>query len=186
MDPDSEIVILDALHTLQGSRNSPVELEAIEDCVSELTARFNCLEWIFEAPQAVASVQRLQSRLPHATITARYPTVDTQAKLFGTLYTLFSQRRLSLFPHERLRKEALSLVIKTVGGRLKVVDSGAIHQDHVIALGGAAEIVSQTNEFFCFIVDEPGMSREEAAWHSKPRSYFRVRSTYADGTVEST
>ena len=187
-DPDSEVVVLDALRTLQGNKSMPVELEAIEDTVAELTERFNCLEWIFEAPQAVASVQRLQSRLGYATITARYPTVDTQARLFGTLYTLFSNRRLSLFPHERLRKEALSLVIKTVGGRLKVVDSGSVHQDHVIALGGAAEMVAGPEPFLGMILDDDEHTTIGGAgvpYMGSARSFFRVRSTYADGSTST-
>lgn len=137
---DGERVVLDTLTTLQGSRNEPVELEVLEQVVAGLTDRFGVREWLFEAPQAVASVQRLQKRLS-ANVEARYPTADTQARLFGTLYQLFANRRLVLFPHEQLRKEALSLVIRTVGGRLKVVESSAVHQDHVVALGGAADLL---------------------------------------------
>lgn len=102
-------------------------------------------EWIFEAPQAVASTQRLDRLLPGCRVSARYPTVETQAQLFGNLYRLFADRRLVLFPHDRLRKETLNLVTKTAGGRLKVIGSNAIHQDHVIALGGAAEMVARPN-----------------------------------------
>jgi hypothetical protein len=134
-------VVLDSLHTLQGSRAEPVELEAVEDLVADLTERFKVRHWVFEAPQAVASVQRLQQRLTgQAEVQARYPTADSQAQLFGTLYQLLSSRRLILFAHEQLRKEALSLVTRVQGGRLKVVDSGSVHQDHVVALGGAAQL----------------------------------------------
>lgn len=138
---DDRRVVLDSLATLQGTRNEPVELAAVEDLVAALTERFGVQSWTFESPQAVASVQRLQERLPQAKVTARYPTVETQARLWGTLYRLFATRRLVLYPHEQLRREALSLVIKTSGGRMRVVDSSAVHQDHVIALGGAAEIL---------------------------------------------
>lgn len=137
---EEDRVVLDTMATLQGTRDAPVELEVLEDLVLDLTARFHVAKWVFEAPQAVASVQRLQRRLGSTSVTARYPTAETQAKLFGTLYMLFANGRLVLFPHEQLRKEALSLVTKTVGGRLKVVESSAVHQDHVIALGGAAEL----------------------------------------------
>jgi hypothetical protein len=138
---DDQRVVLDALHTLQGTRHEPVELAVVEDLVADLTERFKVRSWIFEAPQAVASVQRLQARLVHAKVAARYPTAETQAKLWGSLYQLFATRRLVLYPHEQLRREALSLVTRTAGGRLKVVDSSSIHQDHVIALGGAAEML---------------------------------------------
>jgi len=135
-----DTVVLDTLLTLQGTRNEPVELEVLEEVVVDLTERFRVREWRFEAPQAVASTQRLQ-KLLSATVEARYPTAHTQAQLFGTLYQLFANHRLVLFPHEQLRKEALSLATRTVGGRLKVVDSAAVHQDHVVALGGAADLV---------------------------------------------
>lgn len=138
---EGDLVVLDALRTMQGSKTAPVELEALEDLVEQLTERFKVRSWTFEAPQAVASVQRLQKRIPHARVEARYPTAETQARLFGGLYQLLSNRRLALFPHEQLRREALNLVTKTVAGRLKVVDSSAIHQDHVIALGGAADML---------------------------------------------
>jgi hypothetical protein len=119
-----------------------VELGAVEELVLELSQRFYVSRWIFEAPQAVGSVQRLQQRLGVHRVVSRYPTVDTQAKLFGGLYQLFANRRLVLFPHEQLRREALNLATRVVGGRMKVVDSSAIHQDHVIALGIAAELAT--------------------------------------------
>lgn len=138
---DGDVIVLDALETFQGSRESNVELEAVEDAVVALAARLGCRRWVFEAPQAVASVQRLKRRMAGASVEARYPTADSMANLFGTLYRLFSNRQLVVFAHERLRKECLSLVTKTVGGRLKVVESSGVHQDHVVALGGAADML---------------------------------------------
>src|SRR4029077_511939 len=110
---------------------------------------FGVREWTFESPQAAASVQRLEKSLP-VPVTIRYPTVDTQARLFGNLYHLISAHRLRLFPHEELRREALNLVTRVISGRIKVVDSSQIHQDHVIALGGAADMLVSaiTAEFF--------------------------------------
>ncbi len=140
---EGERVILDTLRTLQGSRNEPVQLEAVEDLVTELTRRYGVKQWVFESPQAVASVQRLQARLRGTEIEARYPTGDSMAQLFGGLYQLFANRRIVVYQHEQLRKEALSLVTKTVGGRLKVVESSSVHQDHVVALGGAATLLDE-------------------------------------------
>lgn len=138
---EGDRVVLDTLRTLHGSRSANVELEVVEDLVGELSEQFGVRRWIFEAPQAVASVQRLQRMLRGATVEARYPTSETQAQLFGTLYRLFANHQLVLFPHEQLRKETLNLVTKTVGGRLKVLQQGSVHQDHVIALGGAADML---------------------------------------------
>jgi len=136
---EGDRVVLDTLRTLQGTKAMPVELEAVEEAVLELAGRFACRRWTFESPQAVASVQRLRRRLP--SVEARYPTSESMARLFGTLYRLFANGQLVVFPHEQLRKEALSLVTKTVAGRLKVVESSSVHQDHVVALGGAADML---------------------------------------------
>jgi hypothetical protein len=138
---DGERIIVDTLRTLQGSRSEPVELEVLEDLVVDLTAAYHVRAWTFEAPQAVASVQRLQNRLSGASVVARYPTVETQARLFGQLYELFANHKLVLFPHEQLKREAMNLVTRVTGGRIKVVDSSSIHQDHVIAVGGAADML---------------------------------------------
>ena len=143
---EGERVVLDTMRTLQGSRNEPVQLEAVEELVTDLTRRFNVRRWVFESPQAVASVQRLQAKLRGTEVEARYPTVETQARLFGGLYQLFANHRIVLYKHDQLRKEALSLVTKTVGGRLKVVESSSVHQDHVVALGGAADLLSSPVE----------------------------------------
>jgi hypothetical protein len=137
---DGERVVLDTLRTFQGSKGNPVDIEAVEEETVRLTSAFNVKHWRWESPQAVSSVQRLQNRLP-VTVEARYPTANTQAELWGNLYRLFSNGQLTIYGHEQMRKEALSLHVRTVGGRMKVVESSSIHQDHVLALGGAAEML---------------------------------------------
>jgi hypothetical protein len=138
---EGDHIVCLTLRTLRGTKTEPVQLETVEDLVAELTTSYKVRHWIFEAPQAVASVQRLQSRLPMANVEARYPTSLTQADLFGGLYRLFAEHKLVLYPHPQLRREVLNLVTKVVGGRMKVVDSSTIHQDHVIALGGCATML---------------------------------------------
>jgi hypothetical protein len=136
-----ERVILDTLVTLQGNRNESVQLEAVEAEVIALTSRFGVKSWVFESWQGVGSVQRLQSRLRGTTVEARHATADTQNTLWSNLYYLFQNDLITVYPHERLRKEALSLVTKKVGGRIKPVDSSSVHQDHILAVGGAATLL---------------------------------------------
>jgi len=160
---EGDVVVVDTLRTLRGTKIEPVDLELVEQIVTELTRSFGVREWIFEAPQAAASVQRLEKTLP-VPVTIRYPTVDTQARLFGNLYQLFSTRRLRLFPHEELRREALNLVTRVQSGRIKVVDSSQIHQDHVIALGGCADmLISEVTPEFFFPAITVNDSGEEGA-----------------------
>jgi hypothetical protein len=172
---EDDRVVLDALHTLQGSRTDPVELAAVEGLVIELSERFHVSRWIFEAPQAVGSVQRLQQHLGSHRVTSRYPTVETQAKLFGNLYQLFTNHRLIVFPHEQLRREALNLVTRVVGGRLKVVDSSAIHQDHVIALGIAAGQAMSTNRSSLTLA--PVGTTRESPWLGSGGGQFSLMGT---------
>jgi hypothetical protein len=138
---EGDKIVMLTMRTLRGTKTEPVQLEVVENLVADLTQAYKVRHWIFEAPQAVASVQRLQSRLPMAKVDARYPTSVTQADLFGTLYRLFAERKLILFPHAQLRRETLNLVTKVAGGRMKIVDSATIHNDHVIALGGACTML---------------------------------------------
>lgn len=138
---DDGTVILSSLHTMKGTRAEPVNLEAVENLVADLVERFNVRAVTFEAWQAVGSVQRLQKRLPGVKVDALSPTQGTQATLFQTLLTLFATNQLVLFPHEQLRKEALGLLVKLSGGQAKVVGTNAVHQDHVVAVGGAANLL---------------------------------------------
>ncbi len=141
-DAGRVLIVLDTLKTLRGTRSAPVELEAVEDLVAELTERLGVVRWTFETWQGAGSVQRLRRRLPGVAVEERFPTADSQAQLFGGLYSLFADRRLVLFPHAELRRETLNLITTTTGGRLKVVGSSTVHQDHVIAVGGAAQLLT--------------------------------------------
>jgi hypothetical protein len=158
-----DTVYLDDLATFRGTKNEPVRLDAVEDVVMELTRRFHVTKWRFEAPQAAASVQRLQGRLG-CEVEIRYPTSETQASLFGNLYRLFAAKQLAVYPHEELKREALNLVTRVVGGRIKVVDSNAIHQDHVIAVGGAAQLVAEHRPAWGFIVEDDHGDPEDRGW----------------------
>jgi hypothetical protein len=174
---EGDRVVLDALETLQGSRNEPVELEALEELVSEMSKDYGCFEWIFESPQAVASVQRLQSRLRGVRVEARYPTAENQARLWGNLYQLFANHRLVVFPHEQLKKEALSLHTRAQGGRIKVVESsGIVHQDHILAVGGAALLAEDCESSTIAIYDaatDSGYDRT-GFWQGDPDTGERI------------
>jgi hypothetical protein len=141
-DAGRDLVVLDTLRTLRGTRGSPVELEAVEDLVAQLTVRLGVTRWTFESWQAASSVQRLRKRLQGVTVEESHPTAESQSQLFANLYSLFSDRRLVLFPHEQLRREALNLTITTSGGRLRVIGSSVVHQDHILSVGGAAQLVA--------------------------------------------
>lgn len=135
------VVKLDTLRTLRGTKVAPVQLDAVEDLCAELTTTYRVRHWTFETWQGAASVQALRRRLPGVQIDEYFPTATSQATLFGSLYQLISTRRIIVYPHPELRQESLHLVTKTVGGRMKVVDSGVVHQDCVVAVAGCAMVL---------------------------------------------
>jgi len=136
---EGDRVVLDRMVTLQGTATNEVLFTAIEETVLDLSRSFNVRHWLFESWQAVATTQRLQERLGANRVSHRPPTGPTQGNLWGVFYRLFANHLVTLFPHERLRKETLNLVAKESGGRRVAIGSSAVHQDHCIAFGLAAE-----------------------------------------------
>jgi len=92
--------VLDKMVTFQGSRAEAVDLEAVEDVVAELTLLFKVRRWVFEAPQAVASVQRFAAATPGVSVEAGIRQSTLQGRIFGTLYRLIANRQLVLYPHD--------------------------------------------------------------------------------------
>jgi hypothetical protein len=139
---DGEVrVTLDTLITRRGSPSDPVQIAAIDELIVDLTKRFPVRAVTIEAWQGIGSQQSLQARLPGIKVTASWPGAASQAAQWGNLLTLIRNHRLVVFPHEELRNEALHLVTKVVAGRITAVDSGGVHQDHILATAGAAQMV---------------------------------------------
>jgi len=144
MRPDGERVVLDSLFTIKGTKKEHVDLPALEERLVAMTEPFHVGEWKLEAYQAEMLVQRLQKRLPGVKVTTLSPTATSQRTLFETYYALLATNRIVLFPHELLRKQSLNLQMSDAGyGMLKVSGTSAVHQDCVIAVGGAALMVEQ-------------------------------------------
>jgi len=142
--PDNQTgVVTDTLRTLRGTKAEPVQLEAVEDLVVELVEAYRVRRVVFESWQGASSVQRLRKRLEGVSVEEQFPTAESMAKAWGGLYSLITGARLCVFPHAELRREMLALVVKSVGGRLKVVEgSTLVHQDHAVALAGACQLVT--------------------------------------------
>jgi len=142
---DGDRVILDTLRTIQPTPGAGLVLADVDDLVVALTEQFPGVRAVtFEAPQAMASVQSLSKRLPGIPVNALHPSSVSQADLWGNFFMLFQTYRLVTYPHDQLRKEALNLQTKVVGGRITAVGTSAIHQDTCIALGGAALLAVQS------------------------------------------
>jgi hypothetical protein len=126
-------IYIDRLVTFQGSHEQPVRLAAVETTIRDLHARFRP-QWRVESWQGVAAVQALQrGDLP---VTLFTPTARTNSEEWPVLAQRLSGRTLVLPPHTRLREELLNLVYEVTATGVKVIDRGAVHQDHAVAVRG--------------------------------------------------
>ncbi len=128
------IVFIDKLSTFQGSRESPVQLAAVEAAIVDICRAFTVREVRVESWQGLSAVQRLQTRgLPVKVFT---PTAKTNAEEWPVLAQRLATGTIVLPLHARLREELLNLVVEMGPSGIKVVDRGKIHQDHAVAVRG--------------------------------------------------
>jgi hypothetical protein len=130
-DTENRIVV-DKLVTFQGSREKPVQVAAVEACIRDLAARFPCWKVRIESWQGIAAAQSLAAvGLPVELLT---PTVRTNAEEWPVLSQRLTTRTLVLPSHARLREELLNLTYEVGATGIRVVDRGAVHQDHAVAV----------------------------------------------------
>jgi hypothetical protein len=134
-----ELVYIDLLRTFQGSHEAPVQLATVEGAIRDLAARFRP-QWRVESWQGVAAVQSLQRLgLPVALFT---PTAKTNSEEWPVLAQRLAARTVVLPPHARLREELLNLVYQVGPTGVRVIDRGAVHQDHAVAVRGVVAAVT--------------------------------------------
>ena len=134
--------VLDALRTFRGSRSQPVRVKTVVDTVARLSEAFRLELTRIESPEGgEAVVQALHEKGVRAEVLR--PTVKTQQEAWGNLLSLFQNMQLVLFRHGELGRELLNLQIKNTPTGFRVFDPGGIHQDHALALAGAALLASE-------------------------------------------
>ena len=134
--------VLDALRTFRGSRSQPVRVNTVVDTVARLSEAFRLELVRVESPEGgEAVVQALHEKGVRAEVLR--PTVKTQQEAWGNLLSLFQNMQLVLFRHGELGRELLNLQIKNTPTGFRVFDPGGIHQDHALALAGAALLASE-------------------------------------------
>lgn len=130
------------LITLRGSRTAPVPLEAVERAIADLAGRFRLRAIVADQWQMHGSIERLRQRRifvePIAFGPAYLNTITT------TLLTLARSGRLRCFPHDDLRAQLESVIVRETYYGVRI-DSGAGvgvrgHDDLVIAIAMAARL----------------------------------------------
>lgn len=136
-DRRTQNVILDNIRTWQGSKKEKVDISEVEDWVLHLQKCFRPqLKVLVDPWQAQNTIQRLKRkgiRIEEFTFTATNVT-----KLSSDLFSLFKNRRISIFDYQLLIQELMTakIVEKSYGFRIDHESGG--YTDHIMALGMAA------------------------------------------------
>ncbi len=134
-------VYIDAIVTIQGSREEPVQLAVVEQMIKDMARRFPTDEIRVESWQGLSAVQSLQRLgLPVKLFT---PTAKSNSEEWPVLAQRLTSRTLIVPPHARLREELLNLVYEVGSQGIKVIDRGSIHQDHCVVVRGICASLSQ-------------------------------------------
>jgi hypothetical protein len=131
---EGELILIDRIETLEGDRERPVSLAAVEERLLDWHARFDVRRIRIESWQGVASAQRLAALGLPAEI--QTPTTKTNSEEWPQLIQALAGHRLILPEHARLREELLNLTYEITATGVKVVDRGSVHQDHATAVRG--------------------------------------------------
>lgn len=136
-DPLTDKVITDHIQTFKGSPTSPVVLAQVENHLLAIHQNFDRLGLLSMDPyQAVSILQRLRERgLPVESFNF---TPANITRLTQNLFQLFKDQRISLFEHDDLVNELLTVKVVEKSYGLRIDHDHGKHDDHVIALGMAA------------------------------------------------
>jgi len=132
------LIVIDRLDTLQGSREAPVQIAAVEARIRDLASRFRLVRCRIESWQGLALAQSLAG-LGAELFT---PTQRSNAEEWPLLAHHLAAGTLVLFPHARLREELLNLSYELGPMGVRVLDRRAVHQDHAVAVRGVVASLS--------------------------------------------
>ena len=114
-------------------------------------------------------------------------TNETKADAFGRLKAAINTRTVSLPDSPHLIEELCGLEARpTVGGKIRIAAAGDGHDDRAVVVASVVAALVEPEGFMAFIGgDDDGSTFSGAGvpYMGSARSFFRVRSTHADGTV---
>lgn len=139
---DGDTVVLDRMAVWQGTRRDPVEIQAVEDWVSEAHRTFNGASVVLDPWQAVSMAQRLRGS--GVRVTEHVFTPQSNANVALTLHRLLRDRALALPDDEELLDELANVKLReTSPGVYRLDHDQSAHDDRAVALGLAAFYLTQ-------------------------------------------
>jgi len=135
---DDKIDIM-AIEVFRGTQAHNVVFSAVEQRIQELAHNLNARKIEIESPQGVGMVQQLQVKGVSAQLT--YPTPKANQAHWGALYTALKNGGIRLPNDAKLRRQLLTLTIKSGPTGWKVQDVPSIHQDRARAVAGVCAMI---------------------------------------------
>jgi hypothetical protein len=113
-------------------------------------------------------------------------TNQSKSDAFASLKVALNTRIVELPNDSGLIEELCQIEARpTPGGFTKIAAAGSGHDDRAVAVAALVHVLTKPEPFLGFIADGPipDPDWEEMKWMGSARSFFRVRKTYADGTI---
>ena len=134
---DTPHVIVDEMHTWKGSKESPLNLQTVEDWLNEKAKEYNYAKLVFDPSQAIGMMQRLANEYQIEEYNFSGASV---AKLALSLLIMFKDHRLNLPDKHELIEELSNVRLRSVSpGVYRMDHDPSRHDDQAIALALAVQ-----------------------------------------------
>ena len=124
-----------AIETFQGTKADPVRFEEVRARLRYLAEHYHVENTVIESPQGVGMAQQLKSEGVRCDVL--YPTVESNRERWGWLYTALKNGGVRLPNDPKLRRQLLTLTIRTTPTGWRVEDVPGVHNDRAVACAGA-------------------------------------------------
>ncbi len=132
---EGDIVILDVMRTWQGNKNNEVEINDVEEAITEYCKTFNVVKIVCDPWQLKSTAQKLSGLgFPIQEFTFSSGSLN---KLSNNLYYLIRAGKLKVYPDEALKDELLTMVLEQTSYGVRLDHESGKFSDMVISLGMA-------------------------------------------------
>lgn len=169
-DPQTNLIAVDALITWTPGRGEKVDLQQVEAAVHDM-ARAHAAKVVLDPWQATLLGQRLRTR--GLDVTEYSFSGDSRRRLFATMLDLVRGGRLRCRPHEDFRRELLGLEVQETAAGWRVDHRVGHHDDHVVAVALAAQMVATREAEVGGAFPINGMTINLTGW-GQPRDAFNT------------
>lgn len=144
--PEDNILVIDRLDIMQGSRGCPVSIEAVERWIDEVRSKFRLAAVVIDPYQMESTIQRYTGVVPIERFEARGG--KSNYELAANLRALIVNKQIAWYadcggiPKEgrmhSLDDELIELIVKQMGYGFRIDHLPSLHDDRCVCVGMAA------------------------------------------------